>query len=67
MDSTYVDGDALIVETKTAHGACEIDRALWSRGIRQLRLSKYATSMAALHPDLPANRWYRTLSRHVAA
>ena len=60
-------GELLIVETKCTGAAGDIDRALWSRGIRPVRLSKYATSLAALHPNLPANRWHRTLSRHVAA
>lgn len=54
----------LIVETKSIGGAGLIDRELWARGIRPARLSKYATSLAALHPDLPANRWHRTLTRH---
>ena len=54
----------LIVETKSAGGAGLIDRELWSRGIRPQRLSKYATSLASLHPDLPANRWHRTLNRY---
>ncbi|MCB2411936.1 polyphosphate polymerase domain-containing protein [Demequina sp. TTPB684] len=59
-------GTALIVETKSAGAAGPIDRALWARGIRPARLSKYATSLAALHPELPANRWHRTLRRHLA-
>ncbi|WP_062200182.1 VTC domain-containing protein [Demequina salsinemoris] len=55
----------LIVETKVSHHAGAVDRALWARGIRPTRVSKYCTSMAALRPDLPANRWARTLRRHV--
>lgn len=57
--------DRLIVETKVERHAGEVDRALWARGIRPARVSKYCTSMAALRPDLPANRWARTLRRHV--
>lgn len=64
-------GDLLIVETKSAAGAGAFDRELWSRGVRPARISKYATSLAALYPDLPANRWHRTLTRfapsHVVA
>ncbi len=60
-------GDALIVETKSPGGAGAVDRALWSRGVRPARLSKYATSLAALRPDLPSNRWHRTLQRTLAA
>ncbi len=58
-------GDALIVETKTARRAGAIDRALWARGIRPTRVSKYCAALAALRPDLPSNRWARTLRRHV--
>ncbi|MFT3852144.1 MAG: polyphosphate polymerase domain-containing protein [Ilumatobacteraceae bacterium] len=54
-----------IVETKSAGRAGAADRALWSLGRRPLRLSKYATSLAAACPELPANRWHRTLG-HVA-
>ncbi len=57
--------ERLIVETKVTRHAGEVDRALWARGIRPERVSKYCTSMAALRPDLPANRWARTLRRHV--
>jgi hypothetical protein len=58
-------GDSLIVETKSAARAGEVDRALWSRGVRPARVSKYCTSLAALQPDLPSNRWARTLRRHL--
>ena len=60
-------GNALIVETKSAGGAGAVDRALWARGVRPARLSKYATSLAALRPELPSNRWHRTLQRTLAA
>jgi hypothetical protein len=29
-------------------------------------MSKYATGLAALRPDLPANRWSAVLRRHFA-
>lgn len=58
-------GRLLIVETKAARGAGSLDRALWSAGIRPVRISKYCTSLAALRPDLPSNRWSRTLRRYV--
>ena len=60
-------GDLLVVETKSAGGVGAVDRALWASGIRPSRISKYCTSLAALHPELPANRWSRTLRRHVTA
>lgn len=53
-----------IVETKSAGRAGEMDRLLWSLGVRPARLSKFATGLAALHPELPRNRWARTLRRH---
>jgi hypothetical protein len=55
-----------VVETKTTSGACAVDRLLWSRGYRPGRMSKYATCLAALRPELPATRWRRTLHRHFA-
>lgn len=41
-----------------------VDRVLWSRGHRPVSISKDATGLAALRPDLPANRWQRTLRSH---
>ncbi|WP_296667024.1 polyphosphate polymerase domain-containing protein [Demequina sp.] len=58
-------GDALIVETKSAHRAGDVDRALWAQGARPARISKYCTTLAALQPGLPSNRWTRTLRRHL--
>jgi hypothetical protein len=54
-----------VVETKTGAAPSSLDRLLWRAGHRPVRLSKYGTGMAALHPDLPATRWRRTLDRHV--
>ncbi|GAA5518380.1 hypothetical protein Lsed01_00805 [Demequina sediminis] len=59
-------GDAIIVETKTARRAGDVDRALWARGVRPARVSKYCTSLAALQRELPANRWARTMRRHLS-
>ena len=54
----------VIVETKgTATPSC-LDRLLWCNGHRPTRISKYATAMAALHEELPTNRWNRVLTRH---
>ncbi len=56
--------DLVIVETKgTATPSC-LDRLLWCNGYRPTRISKYATAMAALHEELPTNRWNRVLTRH---
>lgn len=58
--------DLVIVETKTDGAAGHVDRLLWSMGHRPSRISKYATGVAALQPELPTNRWHRTLARHFA-
>lgn len=59
--------DVAVVETKSSAAASEVDRLLWRCGHRPVRISKYATGLAALRPDLPATRWRRTLRRHLAA
>ncbi|WP_152647976.1 polyphosphate polymerase domain-containing protein [Demequina sediminicola] len=58
--------DCLIVETKSQSRAGTVDRALWGHGVRPAKVSKYCTSLAALHPELPHNRWSRTLRGHVS-
>ena len=56
--------EELIVETKTNGAPCAMDRLLWRAGHRPVRFSKYSTAMAALHHDLPHNRWNRVLVDH---
>ena len=53
--------DHVIVETKSAGGASALDRALWREGHRPLGISKFGTGTAALHPELPSNKWARVL------
>ncbi|WNB85623.1 polyphosphate polymerase domain-containing protein [Cellulomonas sp. ATA003] len=53
-----------VVETKTLGRPSVADRALWSLGHRPVAVSKFATGLAALHPDLPATRWRPVLRRH---
>ncbi|WP_436520804.1 polyphosphate polymerase domain-containing protein [Actinoplanes sp. HUAS TT8] len=53
-----------VIETKTGAAASPVDRLLWAHGHRPARISKYATGLAALRPDLPAVPWRRTLRRH---
>jgi len=50
-----------IVETKSGSTASAVDRLLWRAGHRPATVSKYATGLAALHPELPRNRWARLL------
>lgn len=52
----------LIVETKSSGSASEMDRVLWQLHHRPCSISKYATGLAALRPELPANRWHRVLN-----
>lgn len=67
---TDVDGSRLglpevaIIETKTPSAASPMDRLLWASGHRPTKISKYATGLAALRPDLPAAPWRRTLRRY---
>ena len=58
--------DVAVVETKNPATPSPADRALWDVGHRPTRISKYATGMALLHPELPTNRWYRTLTHELA-
>ena len=53
--------EVAIVETKAAASASALDRLLWRQGYRPATVSKYATGLAALHHDLPRNRWARLL------
>lgn len=54
---------SIVLETKSGSTAGPLDRHLWANGIRPSRISKFATGMAALCPELPANRWHSTLGR----
>jgi hypothetical protein len=56
--------DRFVLETKSTGSPSVTDRVLWSTGIRPDKISKYATGLAALHPELPSNKWHRTLQRH---
>jgi len=65
--STLAVDDHVLVETKSAGPACLPDRLLWASGCRPVTISKYCVGLAALHPGLPANKWHRTLQRHLGA
>ena len=56
--------DRYILETKSSGRPSVTDRRLWAMGIRPAKISKYGTGLAALHPELPSNKWHRTLQRH---
>ena len=57
-------GERLIVETKSSGTPSAADRWLWSHRLRPVRISKYCTGLAALHPELPSNKWTRSLRTH---
>ena len=64
-DGTQITRPGLaLIETKSEHGPTLVDRLLWSRHHRPVKLSKYCLGMAALTPGLPANKWSRVLQRH---
>lgn len=56
--------DQVVLETKSPGRPSWFDRWLWADGVRPLKLSKFCTGLAALHPELPANKWHRTLQQH---
>ncbi len=56
--------DRILVETKSAGPATPVDRWLRDHHVREVRVSKYGTGLAALRADLPANKWHRTLGRY---
>ena len=56
--------DRVIVETKSTRSPSMTDRLLWAAGIRPSKISKFGTGLAALHPELPSNKWHQTLRRH---
>lgn len=51
-----------ILESKSIGRPSALDRALWRAGHRPSGLSKFGTGTAALHPELPGNKWARTLA-----
>lgn len=57
--------DLVIVETKGGTRPSEVDRLLWRAGHRPQSVSKYATGLAALRPQLTANPWARVIRRHL--
>lgn len=56
--------DSVIVETKTGGAPCAVDRWLWAAGLRPQKVSKFGTALAALHPELPSNKWHRVIAQH---
>ena len=65
--SATAHSDAVIVETKSPGHASNADRYLWAAGYRPLPSSKYAAGIALFHPELPRERWSRTIDRYLQA
>lgn len=63
VDGGSVGLDAVIVETKSVGSTGPLDRWLWHRGVRPVRISKYSTSLGLLRPELPHHKWHATLTR----
>ena len=50
-----------ILETKSSGQPSPFDKWLWENKKRPISISKYCTTLAVLHPDLPANKWHQTI------
>jgi len=59
--------NGIVIETKSERGASAADRWLQERRIRPAKISKFCTGLAALHPELPSNKWRRVVDRHWTA
>lgn len=59
-------GPQAIIETKSPGTPSPADRFLWGLGHRPTKISKYATGLALLNRDLPANKWHRVITRDLA-
>lgn len=59
--------DYIIVESKSANRASDLDRSLWRSGHRPSAISKFGIGTAALHPELPRNKWSRALGGPLAS
>lgn len=53
-----------IVEVKSPYGFSHLDQWLWRRGFEPVKISKFATGLAALNAQLPAAKWARVLDNY---
>ena len=61
VGTVYGLSNAVIIETKSGVEPSVADRHLWDVGITPSKISKFATGMAALNPQLASNKWKETL------
>lgn len=54
----------VLVETKSSGPSGPLDLLLRSAGVRAHSVSKYCVAASLLYPELPRNKWNRTLSRY---
>ncbi|MFV0306433.1 MAG: VTC domain-containing protein, partial [Desertimonas sp.] len=55
--------DAVLIESKSAGRPTDVDRWLWRHGCRPVSISKFGVGLAAVRPELAANKWHRVLQR----
>lgn len=53
--------DHVVIESKAVQRASALDTTLWRAGFRPTGMSKFGIGTAALHPELPSNKWARLL------
>lgn len=63
VGTSYTAEGMVIIETKSGSAPSAADKYLWRAGIRPSKISKFATGMAALNPQLTSNKWNRTIAR----
>ncbi len=56
--------DVIVVETKSTRASSAADQWLWKHHVRPTKISKFGTGLAAIRPELPANKWHRIIARH---
>lgn len=56
--------DLVFIETKSNASPSSVDRILWSMGHRPVHVSKFGTGLAAMHHELPANKWRRIINNY---
>tara|TARA_Y100001970_G_scaffold189696_1_gene230607 strand:+ start:786 stop:1559 length:774 start_codon:yes stop_codon:yes gene_type:complete len=57
----------IILETKSSIHPSPFDTWLWGHHYRPNKVSKYCTTLAVLHPDLPSNKWHSTIKKFFLA
>ena len=56
--------DHFIVEVKSPFGFSHMDQWAWRHGLEPVKVSKFATGLAALNPQLPSEKWTDVLEKY---